>query len=325
MDGYTDLDTRVTTNANGIAALEGQLANTNTNVSNNTTEIGKINTEITTDLKPRIEALEGADEVIEGVIAGHTTAIQTLNETTIPALQGAIETEAKARDDADKAILTKIGDVATGKTVVDLINEVAGTIDFSPYAKKDEVAATYATIAALEAETARADAAEKANAKAITDLTNGAVKDNTDAIAALDATLKAALENDGEGLDSIKELATWIEEHETEVLPVIDDQSKRLAEAEAILAGIGGEGEKATVKSYVDDAIAAIPAYELPMATAAALGGVKSAADVEGKAAVNKVYVDATTGIGEVKAFSTDNLVQGSMTIILNGGDVDIA
>ena len=61
------------------------------------------------------------------------------------------------------------------------------------------------------------------------------------------------------------------------------------------------------------------------MATVAALGGVKSAADVDGKAAVNKVYVDATTGVGEVKAFSTDNLVQGSMTLVLNGGDVDIA
>lgn len=325
MDGYADLNTRVGTNANGIAALEGQLANTNTNVSNNTTEIGKINTEITTDLKPRIEALEGADEVIEASIATNTGDIKAINETKIPALQGAIEAEAKARDDADKAILTKIGDVATGKTVVDLINEVAGTIDFTPYAKKDEVAATYATIASLEAEAARADAAEKANAKAVADLAAGAVKDNTDAIAALDATLKAALENDGEGLDSIKELATWIEEHETEVLPVIEDQGERLAAAEAILAGIGGEGEKATVKSYVDDAIAAIPAYELPMATAAILGGIKSAADVEGNAAVNKVYVDAATGVGEVKAFSTDNLVQGSMTLVLNGGDVDIA
>ena len=60
------------------------------------------------------------------------------------------------------------------------------------------------------------------------------------------------------------------------------------------------------------------------MATAEKLGGVKSAADVEGKVAVNKVYIDATTGVGEVKAFSTDNLVQGSMTLVLNAGDVDI-
>lgn len=330
MDGYADLNTRVGTNANGIAALEGQLANTNTNVSGNTTEIGKINTEITTDLKPRIEALEGADEVIEGVIAGHTTAIQTLNETTIPALQGAIEAEAKARDDADKAILTKIGDVATGKTVVDLINEVAGTIDFTPYATNARVDTIYKAAdgetpasGVLADEIARATAAEAVNAKAIADLTNGAVKKNTDDIAAINTLLNTVDSEDT--ITSLKELALWVEDHETEVLPVIDDQGKRLAEAEAILAGIGGEGEKATVKSYVDDAIAAIPAYELPMATAAALGGVKSAADVEGKAAVNKVYVDATTGVGEVKAFSTDNLVQGSMTLVLNGGDVDIA
>ena len=328
MDGYADLNTRVTTNANGIAALEGQLANTNTNVSGNTTEIGKINTEITTDLKPRIEALEGADKIIEGVIAGHTTAIQSLNETTIPALQGAIEAEAKARDNADKAILTKIGDVATGKTVVDLINEVAGTIDFTPYATNARVDAIYKVegeteTGVLAKEIARAKAAEQVNAEAIASLTNGAVKKNTEDIAAINALLNTVDSEDT--ITSLKELAIWVEEHETEVLPVIEDQGKRLAEAEAILAGIGGEGEKATVKSYVDDAIAAIPAYELPVATVAALGGIKSAADVEGNTAVNKVYVDATTGVGEVKAFSTDNLVQGSLTLILSCGNVDVS
>ena len=39
---------------------------------------------------------------------------------------------------------------------------------------------------------------------------------NAEAIAGIDAALKAAVENDGEGLDSIKELATWIETHGTE-------------------------------------------------------------------------------------------------------------
>lgn len=36
---------------------------------------------------------------------------------------------------------------------------------------------------------------------------------NADEIARIDNALKAAIENDGAGLDSIKELATWIEEH----------------------------------------------------------------------------------------------------------------
>lgn len=41
----------------------------------------------------------------------------------------------------------------------------------------------------------------------------GLISDNADEILRIDNALKAAVENDGEGLDSIKELATWIEEH----------------------------------------------------------------------------------------------------------------
>lgn len=44
----------------------------------------------------------------------------------------------------------------------------------------------------------------------------GGITDNAAEILRIDNTLKAAIENDGEGLDSIKELATWIEEHGTE-------------------------------------------------------------------------------------------------------------
>jgi hypothetical protein len=44
----------------------------------------------------------------------------------------------------------------------------------------------------------------------------GDIKANADEITRIDNALKAAVENDGEGLDSIKELATWIEAHGTE-------------------------------------------------------------------------------------------------------------
>jgi hypothetical protein len=44
----------------------------------------------------------------------------------------------------------------------------------------------------------------------------GGIKANADEITRIDNALKAAIENDGEGLDSIKELATWIETHGTE-------------------------------------------------------------------------------------------------------------
>ena len=308
MDGYADLNTRVTTNANGIAALEGQLANTNTNVSGNTTEIGKINTDITTNIKPAIEALEGADAVIEEALAGHTAAIKTINETTIPALQGVVNTKA-AQSDVD-AINTKIGTVEEGKTVVDMINAVAGKIDFSPYAKKDEVAATYATIAALEgiykagegeAEATGVLAEEIARAKA-------AEKKLSDDLAIL-------INNPTEDLDSVVEIIEHVKNNGTAVTGII----ARLDGHDTLLAGIGGTGQPATVVAAIEAA-----KYSLPGATAEALGGIKSAADVDGKAAVNKVYVDATTNVAEVKAFSTDNLVQGNMTLVLNGGDAQV-
>ena len=116
--------------------------------------------------------------------------------------------------------------------------------------------------------------------------------------------------SDTDSITSLKELAIWVEEHETEVLPVIEQQGKDI---DALKAKVN-TGDK-NVATYVADAIAGIP-----MATATALGLVKSAADVDGKVAVNKVYV-GTDGVGEVKAISTDLLVQGDQELILNGGN----
>ena len=306
-------------NTGDIAALVEQLANTNTNVSNNTTEIGKINTEITTGLKPRLEALEGADEVIEAAVATNTGDIKTINETKLPALSGAIDAEAKARDDADKAIKALIGDVESGKTVVDMINAVAGTIDFSPYAKTEDVAKTYATIASVEA-IYKAGEGEAAATGLLADEIDRAKK----AEKKIADDLALLIENPTEALDSVKELIDHVTTHGTDIAGVIT----RLDGHDGILAGFGGEGQPATVKAYVDGAIAAIPEYVLPQATAEVLGGVKSAKDVVNgettSVAVNKVYV-GEDGVGEVKAFSTDNLVQGSMTLVLNGGNAEVS
>ena len=64
--------------------------------------------------------------------------------------------------------------------------------------------------------------------------------------------------------------------------------------------------------------------YELPIASAATLGGIKSASDIITddivKIATNKVYVDPNTGIGEVKQISTDILVNGEEELIFFGG-----
>lgn len=291
-----------TKNTGDIAALIEQLANTNINVSNNATEIGKINTEITTGLKPRLEALEGADEVIEGTLAEHTAAIKAINETTIPALQGAVNSKA-AQTDVD-AINQKIGTVTEGKTVVDMINEVAGTIDFSPYAKTEDVAKTYATIEALNEEVARADAAEKVNAKAIADLAAGAVKKNTDDIATINALLNTVDSEDT--ITSLKELAIWVEEHDTEVIPVINEHTEAI---EAL------EGKMTTVETAVNTTLPGVIAQVLVDAKAYTDEKMVKA---DGTSIVNN---EGTFSVGVV---STDNLVQGTMTLVLNGGDAKV-
>lgn len=74
------------------------------------------------------------------------------------------------------------------------------------------------------------------------------------------------------------------------------------------------------VEELVNDIVS-----DIPVATSDAVGGIRSATNnIDSTTAVNKVYIDASTGVGEVKAFSTDNLVQGTQMLILNGGDIDI-
>ena len=295
----------VATNTSDITAVKGRLETLETAKGNHETRLAGV--------EGRVTALEGEDVKINetlGTIQGNITALQG-EDGRLAGLINANTTEIgkkAAQTDVD-AINAKIGTVAEDTTLVAMIGAKA---DQSTTYTKTEVDALLENLDQTEINEAIA-----ANTAAIAALAGegntSTVKKNADDIAALDATLKAALENDGEGLDSIKELALWIEEHETEVIPVLEAHT-------AILAGIGDEGEKATVKAYVDDAIAAIPAYDLPVATVEALGGIKSAADVEGKAVANAVYVDATSGIGSVKAISTDMLVQGANELVLNGG-----
>ena len=73
----------------------------------------------------------------------------------------------------------------------------------------------------------------------------GDIADNAAEILRIDAALKAAIENEGAGLDSIKELATWIEEHGEEA-------AGYAAAISALEALVGDE----TVAKQIADAIA---------------------------------------------------------------------
>ena len=279
------------TNKTDIGTILGRLSNVETASGTNTTNIGVI--------QGQINALIGEDTAINetlGTIAGQITALQGEDAT----IKGALATKANTADVYTKAEIelyskSEINDLLANLDQTELEQGIADN--------KAAIEAIYKVdgetkSGVLVTEIARV---EQANADAIAALTNGAIKDNADAITALDATLKAALENDGEGLDSIKELALWIEDHESDILP--------------ILSGFGGTDEPANIKTYVDESIAAIPVYDLPAATAGALGGVKLS---------DEIGLDADQKL-KIQKVSTDTLVNGVEEFIIYGGSATVA
>ena len=264
-------------------------------------------------------------DTLAGVTAQHTTdiganaaAIETINTKTIPALEAAIAAETKAREDADKAINEKIGTVESGKTVVDMINAVAGTIDFTPYATNARVDEIYK----VDGETKSGVLADTiadvdANTAAIALLNDEATKEGSVKHTVATELAKIVADADAD-YDTLKEIADWITNDTTGAAKMANDIAALNTKVDT--------GDK-TVTEYVAH-YHTQNQYVLPAATVAALGGIKSAADVvDGEVttvATNKVYVDATSSVGEVKAISTDILVNGSEELILFGGNASV-
>lgn len=91
--------------------------------------------------------------------------------------------------------------------------------------------------------------------------------------------------------DTLKEIADWISSHSTDAAAM----NSAILALQAIVDGIGGDGEKATVVAYVDDAIAALKIGDYAKAAdLTALAGRVSALET-GKA--NKATTLAGYGI----------------------------
>ena len=109
------------------------------------------------------------------------------------------------------ALSAKVGNVAEGQNLADIIKN----IQENAY---DDTELQNAIKALQEADLLKADKAQvaldiEAAVKAEADIARAAEKANADEIARVDAALKLAVENDTEGIDSIKELATWVNTH----------------------------------------------------------------------------------------------------------------
>jgi hypothetical protein len=259
-------------------------------------------------LDEQIAALQGIDSALQETVAGHGNKITAL-ESKDNELAGLIAGKVAQGDfDALAAKVDtgsqKISEYVAAQITANAYNDTAikaliTAEETRAKAEEERLAGLISAetsradteekriVGLVEAEAARADAAEKAN-KALID--------------GLDAAIKAVLDNEGGALDSIKELATWVEEHESEVLPVIEKNTTDIAALTTRVAA----NEKAVSET-------------LPTAIATALESAKAYTD-EKAVTADGTTIESTDNVFSVKAVSTDVLVQGNLELVLNGG-----
>lgn len=251
-----------------------------------------------------INTVTGAGDVWNGtswsnVIKGYATTIaEGADNTTVP-------TTKATKDYIDQ----KVSDV------------VAGSIDgLGALASKDEVAETDLAAAlaqklngkadqtALEAEIARATAAEGQNATdidalegrmdtaegQITTLVGADTGKSVRAIANEELAAQLIPEDAQDSLDTLAEIAAWIQSHPDDASAM----NAAIAALQAILDGIGDteSGEKATVVAYVTDAIAALNIGDYAKASAlTALADRVTALEGATHTHANKALLDTYT------------------------------
>ena len=233
--------------------------------------------------------------------------------------KAAADAAAAAQSDID-ALESYVGTIPadyTETSIVAFIQKRASEVLAAAQGGSSETAASVK--AALDAYVAENDAAVGKNAddiaaivadylkKADKDELAGLISDNADEIARIDAALKAAVENDGAGLDSIKELASWIEEH--------GEEAAGYAAAISALEALVGDTAVAT---QIANAIAA--EHLENYAKTADIEGTLAKVDTEGTvtAAINAA-INALS-IGDYAKAADLTTLAGRVTTLENAG-----
>lgn len=164
-------------------------------------------------------------------------------------------------------LITKVGSAASeGVAATGLYKEIADTLAIANKGVSDAATAQSAANTAqsdvdtLEGVVGADDNSGlrkriKANETAIGVLVGSVTGDNTKSARAIAQEEVAKIVNSApDSFDTLKEIAAWISDHGNDALAM----QNAITALQNVVAGIGGEGEKATVKAYVDDAISAL-------------------------------------------------------------------
>lgn len=254
----------------------------------NKTAIDAINNE-TSGILAKAKAYTDENKYDDSQVQANKTAIEAINNTTTGILAKAKEyTNSKVYDDTT----IKASIQANTDAIAEINNEKTGILKQAKDYADGKASANKILIDALDARVTGNTTA--LNGKASTTALE-AVKATADANT---ARIELILENPSTEIDSIKELVEYVKTDGETTAGLV----KRLA-------GIGGEGEPATVME-------AINAASIKIATTEIVGGIKVAAT----GVSNAIDVDSTTGVATVRGVTTDILEQGTAEFILNGG-----
>ena len=165
------------------------------------------------------------------------------------------------------SLITKVGSAASeGVAATGLYKEIADTLAIANKGVSDAATAQSAANTAqsdvdtLEGVVGADDNSGlrkriKDNETAIGVLVGSVTGDNTKSARTIaHEEVAKIVDSAPDSFDTLKEIAAWISDHGNDALAM----QNAITALQNVVAGIGGEGEKATVKAYVDDAISAL-------------------------------------------------------------------
>ena len=290
------------TNATAIGTLNTTVAGHTTTIGEHTTKIG--------NLENFQNEHTAAYNTLNGIVSGHTTsiagkaeqtaldaavadiaknttAIKTLNETTIPGINEEVGKKANSADVYSKTAMDAIiGTPTEGKTIVQMIEAAQTAATYDDTQVKADIKANTDAIAKLNGDDKTEGSVDYKVAQEVAKIVN----DN----------------NDG-NINTLNEIAAWIVSDTTGAAKMNADIAANTAAITKLNGGADVEGS----------VLAMIAANAPKVATDTLLGLVM------GSSAENKVSV-AVDGTMEVNSLNVNKLVQTSGEfLILNGGSAN--
>ena len=315
-------DTAISANTSSITALDTSVKNLQDGIATLGDNYSGLNTQVTTDIAPRLSAVEttlNGSESTDGLVAtvaNHTAKISGL-ESKDSELAGLIQanTDKFANYYTAEQVDAKIGDIDYSEFVTDSEFEAYQTSVSTELGKK-----AVATEVAASFEAVNAEVAKKANADNVYDKTtaDATFVKGVDFEALVDARVNALIDgaNAEDTITKVTDLVNFVNENAGDIAQLVTDvkANGEAIEAQAALIAANDTAIKANA--------AAIEALGTTVNTGLAAATVHTSTEIEVAARTG----EGATGVElSIKEVNVNKLVQTEGDVlILNGGNATV-